>query len=306
MISTTPTTCMNVAGVTGTVFVASGLRYMVQSVSLLKNLSTPVMIGPTPSPILNAHQGSSSRLSNFSIFALYPKECWRSNRLQAVALIPRRIAFVTFSLVRDLFLKGHMEIGSTLEALNSDQLTDEEVVERVKAGHTPLYEIIMRRYNQRLYRVARAILRDDTEAEDVMQDAYVRAYQHLEQFEGRAPFSIWLTRIAVHEALGRLRQRGRNLQFDDTATDGDVSMNVVDPALDPEQSATLTELGQLLDEAVLALPDAYRAVVMMRDVEEMDTAETAAALNLSEQNVKVRLHRGHAMMRGWLFSRVGV
>jgi RNA polymerase sigma-70 factor (ECF subfamily) len=139
-----------------------------------------------------------------------------------------------------------------------------------------------------------------------MQAAYVRAYQYLGQFEGRAPFSIWLTRIAVHEALGRLRQRGRNLQFDDNDPDGDVSMNVVDTALDPEQSATHTELGQLLDEAVLSLPDAYRAVVMMRDIEEMDTSETAAALNLTEQNVKVRLHRWHAMMRGWLFSRVGV
>ena len=83
-------------------------------------------------------------------------------------------------------------------------------------------------------------------------------------------------------------------------------MNVVDTALDPEQNATHNELGQLLDEAVLALPDAYRVVVMLRDVEELDTAETAAALSLSEQNVKVRLHRGHAMMRGWLFSRVGV
>ena len=88
-----------------------------------------------------------------------------------------------------------MEIGTTLEALNSDQLTDEEVVERVKAGQTPLYEIIMRRYNQRLYRVARAILRDDAEAEDVMQDAYVRAYQDLQQFAGKAPFSTWLTTL---------------------------------------------------------------------------------------------------------------
>ncbi|PYV53973.1 MAG: hypothetical protein DMG97_02305 [Acidobacteria bacterium] len=79
----------------------------------------------------------------------------------------------------------------------------EEVVSRVLTGETPLYEILMRRYNQRLYRVARAILRDDGEAEDVMQDAYVRAYQHLAEFEGRAKFSTWLTRIAVHEALAR-------------------------------------------------------------------------------------------------------
>ena len=199
-----------------------------------------------------------------------------------------------------------MEATEAIAAGRSEGWSDEEVVNRVKAGETALYEILMRRYNQRLYRVARAILRDDTEAEDVMQAAYVRAYQHLGQFEGRAPFSIWLTRIAVHEALGRLRQRGRNLQFDDADLDGDVSMNVADGALDPEQSATQNELGGLLDEAVLALPDAYRAVVMMRDVEDMDTAETASALNLSEQNVKVRLHRGHAMMRGWLLLRVRV
>ena len=87
--------------------------------------------------------------------------------------------------------------------------TDEEIVDRVRAGDLALYEVIMRRYNQRLYRVARAILHNDAEAEDVMQDAYVRAYTHLDQFAGRAPFSTWLTRIAVHEALARLRSRNR-------------------------------------------------------------------------------------------------
>ncbi len=198
-----------------------------------------------------------------------------------------------------------MEPTATLEKARSEGWTDEEIVDRVKAGDTALYEIIMRRYNQRLYRVARAILRDDAEAEDVMQDAYVRAYQYLGQFAGRAPFSIWLTRIAVNEALGRLRLRGRNQQFDDTDQDGDASMNLVETSLDPEHSATKTELGHLLDDAVLALPDPYRLVVMMRDVEELSTSETAAALDLSEENVKVRLHRGHAMIRGWLFTHVG-
>jgi RNA polymerase sigma-70 factor (ECF subfamily) len=89
-----------------------------------------------------------------------------------------------------------METIETLEKARSEGWTDQEVIERVKAGDTALYEIIMRRYNQRLYRVARAILRDNAEAEDVIQDAYVRAYQHLDQFGGRAPFSSWLTRIA--------------------------------------------------------------------------------------------------------------
>jgi RNA polymerase sigma-70 factor (ECF subfamily) len=199
-----------------------------------------------------------------------------------------------------------MDIGSTLEALNSEQLTDEQVVDRVKAGHTALYEIIMRRYNQRLYRVARAILRDDSEAEDVMQDAYVRAYQNLHQFEGRAPFSTWLTRIAVNEALGRLKLRKRIDQLDDDPELGGFSMGLTESAPDPEEKASAGELRELLEAALLELPEQYRAVVMLRDVEEMTTAETAAALDLTEENVKVRLHRGRLMVRNWLMERVGM
>ena len=198
-----------------------------------------------------------------------------------------------------------METVGTLEKAASEGWTDEEIVERVKAGDTALYEVIMRRYNQRLYRVARAILRDDAEAEDVMQDAYVRAFEHLHQFARRAPFSTWLTRIAVHEALGRLRLRRRSLPLDDTERDGELDMKMVETSPDPEQSASRAELGHLLEEAVLGLPERYRAVVMLRDVEDLSTAETAAALDLTEHNVKVRLHRGRAMARGWLFARVG-
>jgi RNA polymerase sigma-70 factor, ECF subfamily len=204
-----------------------------------------------------------------------------------------------------LYTYGAMEIVGTLERAASEAWTDLEIVERVKAGDTALYEIIMRRYNQRLYRVARAILRDDAEAEDVMQDAYVRAYQHLHQFAARAPFSSWLTRIAVHEALGRLRLRKRNPQLDDTEYEGELSVNVVETSPNPEQSASRAELGQLLEEALLDLPEQYRTVVMLRDIEELSTSETAEALDLTEHNVKVRLHRGRAMARGWLFARVG-
>lgn len=198
-----------------------------------------------------------------------------------------------------------METIGTLEKASCEGCTDQEIVDRVKAGDTALYEIIMRRYNQRLYRVARAILRDDAEAEDVMQDAYVRAYQHLAQFAGRAPFSAWLTRIAVHEALGRLRLRKRNSELDGTEEGGELSMNIVETSPDPEQSASRAELGQLLEGALLDLPEQYRTVVMLRDVEELSTSETAAALDLTEDNVKVRLHRGRAMARGWLLARVG-
>lgn len=198
-----------------------------------------------------------------------------------------------------------METVGTLEKARSEGWTDEEIVERVKGGDTALYELIMRRYNQRLYRVARAILHDDDEAEDVMQDAYVRAYQYLHQFVGRAPFSAWLTRIAVNEALGRLRLRNRNQPLDEIEQDGEPHMKMVATSLDPEQSASKAELRALLEEALLGLPEQFRTVVMLRDVEEMSTSETAAALDLTEQNVKVRLHRGREMMRGWLFARVG-
>jgi len=198
-----------------------------------------------------------------------------------------------------------METIGTLEQAQSEGWTYEEVVERVKRGDTPLYEIVMRRYNQRLHRVARAILHNDDEAEDVMQDAYVRAYAHLCQFAGRAPFSTWLTRIAVHEALGRLRLRDRNQQLEVTEDVREIPMKMVRSSLDPEQSASRAELSQLLEEALLDLPARYRAVVMLRDVEELSTSETAAALDLSEENVKVRLHRGRAMMRAWLFGHVG-
>lgn len=197
------------------------------------------------------------------------------------------------------------EISGLLEQAKCEGWTDFEVVERVRAGNTALYEIIMRRYNQRLYRVARAILRNDGEAEDVIQDAYVRAYQHLAEFRGSAPFSAWLTRIMVNEALHRLRLRERNQQLDEIENKGAEFMQTAETSLDPEQRASVAELGHFLERAILSLPEQYRIVVMLRDIEELNTEETAAALELSADNVKVRLHRGRAMARRWLFAHVG-
>ena len=198
-----------------------------------------------------------------------------------------------------------MESTVVPDRTTSESLTDEEVARRVRGGETALYEIVMRRYNQRLYRVARAILHNDAEAEDVMQDTYVRAYEHLDQFAGRAPFSAWLTRIAVHEALARLRLRNRTQSIDDPERDGELSVIMTSKSPDPEQNATGLQLREFLEEAVLSRPEHYRMVVMLRDIEELSTAETAQALELSEDNVKVRLHRGHRMVRSWLFDRIG-
>src|SRR5512146_1435891 len=154
-----------------------------------------------------------------------------------------------------------------LERARIEQWTDEQVVERVVQGETALFEVLMRRHNQRVYRVARTILRDDAEAEDVMQDAYVRAYQHLNQFEARAKFSTWLTRIAVNEALARLRRRGRYESLEPAESNGDLMHLLSSSAPTPEQRASHAETTALLESAIVDLPESYRTVLMMRDVE---------------------------------------
>ena len=193
------------------------------------------------------------------------------------------------------------------EKLNaSAPLSDEDVVRRVLQGETALFEIIMRRYNQRLYRIARGILRDSAEAEDVMQDAYVRAYANLAQFAGRSQFSTWLTRIMIHEALARVRRRQRVDQLGpEESSDGEREMNLISTSLSPEEHTSAAELRTALEAAVLAIPERYRLVLMMRDVEQMNTAEAAAALEITEENVKVRLHRARALVRKELFARAG-
>jgi RNA polymerase sigma-70 factor, ECF subfamily len=178
-------------------------------------------------------------------------------------------------------------------------MTDEEMVAQVLRGETGMFEVIMLRHNQLLYHVARAILRDDSQAEDVVQDAYVSAYEHLAQFAGRAKFSTWLTRIAVNEALAQFRRSGRYEQLESTSEEkGDRMDGFASPMLNPEQQASTSEMRRLLERSIDALPDAYRAVVMMRDVEEMNTIETAQALDITEENVKTRLYRAHKLLRG--------
>lgn len=183
------------------------------------------------------------------------------------------------------------------------ELQDEAVVSRVLAGETALFEILMRRYNQRLYRVSRMILRDDGEAEDVMQDAYVRAYEHLNQFAGKAAFSTWLTRIAIHEALARKRRRGRMEELDALTANGDSMPILKSSTPTPEANTAQAEARQLLEEAIDRLPENYRTVVVLREVEEMSVAETAESLGVTDAVIKTRLHRAHAMLRKDLYSR---
>jgi RNA polymerase sigma-70 factor (ECF subfamily) len=197
-------------------------------------------------------------------------------------------------------------VSPTEVATSQEPLSDEEVVARVLAGETGMFEIVMRRHNQRLYRVARAILHNDGEAEDVMQDAYVRAYEHLDQFAGRAKFSTWLTRIAVHEALARQRRGNRYQELEPTSEwEGDPMDRFASLTRNPEEQTSNSELRRLLEQAVERLPDAYLTIFMLRDVEEMSTADAAYALEITEENVKVRLHRARALLRKSLFTLAG-
>jgi len=182
------------------------------------------------------------------------------------------------------------------------ELSDQEAINRVLNGETSLYEIVMRRYNQRIYRVARAILRDDSEAEDVMQEAYVRAYKSLSTFQGKSSFATWLTRIAVNEALQRKRKGKR---IDPLEDEGHI-MQIAASGESPEQTYGRQEITNILDHAIAALPEHYRIVVMLREVEEMTTAEAAQALGLSEENVRTRLHRGRALLRKLLVDNSGL
>ncbi len=196
--------------------------------------------------------------------------------------------------------------NEVLTLAGATALSDEEVVQRVLAGDAALYEVVMRRYNTRLYRVARAILKNDGEAEDVMQDAYVRAFQHLGQFAGRAKFSTWLTRIAVHEALARVHKARRLEDWDDMNENQQNEIGATPLRSNPESETASVEMSKILEQAIENLPEAYRAVVMMRDLEDMTTAETAECLSLTEENVKIRLHRAHGMLRKELYANAKI
>ena len=197
----------------------------------------------------------------------------------------------------------HMVSGAVLEQWTG--LSDEDVVTRVLQGQTALFEVLMRRHNERIYRAVRAVLRDDREAEDVMQQAYVNAYAHLRQFDGRAAFATWLTRIAVNEAIARARKQGRYESLDG---EEDVleSVSAGSAIPDPERLAFARELAVLLEAAVDELPDGCREVFVLREIQGMSTSETAAVLDISDDAVKTRLSRAKSTLRRDLLERAGL
>ena len=187
-------------------------------------------------------------------------------------------------------------------------LPDAELASRVAAGDPAAFEALMRRHNRALFRTARAILRDDAEAEDALQEAYLQAYRTIGGYRGEARLSTWLARVVANEALMRLRKQARRSSIVplhagvDTESLGEIPESTMANA--PEQSARRGEIRKLLEQRIDALPNAYRSVFMLRAVEEYSVEETAAILQIPEATVRSRFHRARGLLREGLASEV--
>ena len=184
-------------------------------------------------------------------------------------------------------------------------LTDVQIVELVRSGQRALFEVLMRRHNQRLYRVVRAVMKNEQDVEDVMQQAYVNAFVHLDQFEERSQFSTWLIRIALNEAFARRRR----MRLVEPVPSGDEESSALDAMRstlpDPERQTYAQEIGRHIEEAIDALPEGYRLVLILRDIEGLSTSETGEGLGLGADVIKTRLYRARVMLRRKVTERLG-
>ncbi|MGH8688436.1 MAG: RNA polymerase sigma factor [Burkholderiales bacterium] len=182
-------------------------------------------------------------------------------------------------------------------------VSDSDLVGRVVAGDHSAFAPLMRRYNQTLFRAARSILRDDSEAEDAVQEAYLLAYRNMGKFRGEAKLSTWLTRIVVNEAIARMRKRARRAEV--IRLDGDTEMDTeareasMSEAVpqQPEQDALRAETRRLLEKRIDALPDAFRTVFVLRALEDMSVEEVAKSLDIPEATVRSRFFRARGLLR---------
>lgn len=186
-------------------------------------------------------------------------------------------------------------------SVHAPSLSDEEVIARVTTGDTPLFEILMRRYNQRVYRAVRSILGSDDSVEDVMQEGYLRAFAALGTYSGSGAFGAWLTRIAVNEAIRARKERSRWFDQDPTSDwSGDGAGLIAHES--PEKDVSLRSL---LADAIDELPDGQRAVFVLRQVEQLSVQETADSLDISTANVKTSYHRARRRLREAVEKRLG-
>jgi len=188
-------------------------------------------------------------------------------------------------------------MNSSVELASNPLLTDIDIIKQVQSGDTNLYEVIVRRYNDRLYRIARSIVKDSDETEDVMQEAYIKAFENLWQFKGTARFSTWLTKILINEALARVRLMNK---ANEIHYENEIMIPVSNSIESPENAEIRKNIGNLLELAIEKLPQKYRLVFIMREVEGLSVSETAELLSISDENVKVRLHRAKSNLRNLL------
>jgi RNA polymerase sigma-70 factor (ECF subfamily) len=203
-----------------------------------------------------------------------------------------------------------MQLAVAPRQVDLEALGDAELVELARQGVESAVRAIVRRYNRRLFRVARGVVRDDAEAEDIVQETYVRAFTNLESFRGEALLSTWLTRIALNEALGRVRRRRPTVELDELETESGwqggclIMFPSASPPASPETEAGRNQVRQVLESAVDELPDAFRPVFVLRDIEGLSTEETAAQLSLKTETVKTRLHRARRLLRKAVAERL--
>ncbi|HSD63860.1 MAG TPA: RNA polymerase sigma factor [Ignavibacteriaceae bacterium] len=184
-----------------------------------------------------------------------------------------------------------------MQVLKKDQLknlTDEELIARVREGSVEYYREIVKRYNQRMYRIAISYGVYDDDSEEVIQTAFITAYEKLEQFRGEAKFSTWLTRILINECLMLKRKKKKSISIDEIVT------LPAGEHLNPESKYMDKERKKILEDAILKLPEKYKSVYILKEIEGMSIEKVAEAISISQVNVKVRLHRARTMMREFI------
>lgn len=194
--------------------------------------------------------------------------------------------------------------------LDAESDADQAILARIAGGERDAFATLMRRYNRRLYRVARSILRDDAEAEDALQDAYIQAYQALPGFRSDSSLGTWLTRIVMNAALGRLRKAGRQAEIIELRAEHDMDQIAgavsLDPDAEPERAALRAQTRRLIEARIDTLPEVFRAVFVLRALEELSVEETGAALGIPEATVRSRFFRARAMLREALAQEIDI
>jgi RNA polymerase sigma-70 factor (ECF subfamily) len=190
-------------------------------------------------------------------------------------------------------------------------MAEAEMLDRIRQGDARAFETLMRKCNQKLFRIARSILKDDSEAEDALQEAYLTAYTALKNFRGDSALTTWLSRIVINEALGRMRKSRRAAEVIPIATGDPETLlaeeeAVTDERTTPEEAALRSQLRAVLERKIDALPAAFRTVFVMRELEEMTVEETAAALGIPEATVRTRLFRARSQLRESLATEIDV